>query len=180
LSRPEHRAAFGIQVLVGPTVLKNKIFHSMKNVFSLTLVAITMASLAMTPARPAATGDPCGVISLGSFKTDLSARAEVTSIPKESLIENFKAGIGFSGSEKCPGTFEITGLTLRIDAANDHNIEYDLDFVQKMQSMERYMLARYFNGAQKLTLSNITVQDADGASHTLPSVSFTISYADLD
>lgn len=138
------------------------------------LFAVLLVAFAGFAVTRSLIDQPCGVIALGNYKFDLSSAASNTEIPKAMLPESIKSGLSFSGTEKCPGSFEIVGFTLKIEAEREAAYQYDYDFVRKMQSMEDYMLVRYFNDAMKLHFTQIKVKDNMGNIMDVPSVSFAV------
>jgi hypothetical protein len=52
--------------------------------------------------------------------------------------------------------------------------EYDLELLKRMQSMEDFMLVRYFIDAEKLTLSFIQVKNTSGHVQTIPGLSVVL------
>lgn len=143
----------------------------MKNLFVIAIVLAAAVGISLT--SPAATGS-CGVLSLGTSKLDLSKSEVRTEISKASLVDNFKTGLVFNGSSKCPGTYEITDLHLEIIGARDVKYQYDFAFVESLKTMEEYMLVRYFNDALSLNFTKIKVKNSNGEIMELPAVSFTV------
>ncbi len=119
-------------------------------------------------------GDSCGVISIGNYKLDLSHGELVIEVPKENLVESIKSGLSFAGTSKCPGAYEIVAMELTIDAERDATYQYDHAFVIQMQSMETYMLVRYFNDAEKLNFNNIQVKNSAGEIIAIPDLSVIV------
>ena len=120
--------------------------------------------------------NPCGVFSLGKAKIELSkGERSAVVMSKDALVDAMQAGPKFAGTGDCKGTYEITDLRLRIATAKeDVNYDYDFQMIRKMQSMEDYLLVRFFNDAQTLYFSGITVKDASGSVMQVPDVSYTL------
>ena len=116
----------------------------------------------------------CGEISMGKYKLDLARGEMQTDISRDALVANFKAGLSFKGSSKCPGTYEIVDFDLKIDAMRDVQYNYEFGFVRDMQSMEDYLLVRYFNDALRLNFSNLRVENAAGRVLEIPTVTFVV------
>lgn len=137
------------------------------------LFAVLLVAFAGFAITRSLTDQPCGIVALGKTKVDLSA-AVVSEITKSNLPESIQAGLSFSGTDKCPGTYEVVSFTMKIDAEREASYEYDYDVVKKMQSMEDFMLVRYFNDAMKLHFTEIKVKDSAGNLMDVPTVSFTV------
>ena len=153
----------------------------MKKLFFFAMMLVAFTGMSLTSPITPGSGDPClagsqacGVFTLGKYKLDLSHGAATMEIPKAMLVESMKSGLSFAGTAECPGTFEIVNLQLSVDAAGDAKYTYDYELVQKMQSMEDYMLARYFNGAEMLHFNNIQVKDSAGEIITIVTVGVVV------
>jgi hypothetical protein len=146
---------------------KQKNSLHMKHLILAAVAAFSISSLAFT------TGDPCGVISLGAYKSDLTA-GTVTAIPKDKLVASVKEGISLAGTSKCPGTYSIIDMQLTIEAARDVRYEYNHATLAEMQGMDEFMLVRYFNDANKLIFHGIKAKNSSGEIIEFPSVSFSV------
>lgn len=135
---------------------------------------VAFAGMSLTSRISQSTSDPCGMITLGKYKLDLSRGAANMEIPKAMLTQSLKSGLSFAGTAKCPGAYEIINMQLTIDAARDAKYAYEFDFVKKLQSMEDYMLVRYFNDAEILHFNNIQVKNSAGEISTLPIVTVVV------
>jgi len=149
----------------------------MKPMYLVAITLLAFSGIAWTTSSfiPQEPGDPCGVVTLGKYKVDLTSGEMSAAIPKDALIENFKSGLVFVGSSQCAGTYEIIDMHLTIDGARDAMYEYDHDFVLQMQAMEPYMLTRYFNDALNLNFNNIKAKNSAGNIIEIPSVSFVVN-----
>jgi hypothetical protein len=147
----------------------------MKHLNLVLFALIAAAGISWTSSDTFPAGDtPCGVVAMGNYRMDLTKGEMSTQISRDMLIENFKNGLTFVGTSECPGTYQIIDMTLTIDAAREAVYTYDFDFVQQMQSMESFMLTRYFNDAQKLNFNNIKVKNSAGKILDVSSVSFVV------
>ena len=54
----------------------------------------------------------------------------------------------------------------------DVSYKYNFEMIHDMQSMEDYMLVRYFNDARTLTFRNIVVENAYSGRQMLPDVTY--------
>lgn len=121
-------------------------------------------------------GNPCGVFAIGSHKIDLAKGEKSTAITsRDALIDAVQTGFSFNGSGDCKGAYEIVDMKLRIATAKeDVNYDYAFDMISKMQSMEDYMLTRYFVDAKTLYFTNITVKNASGETMQIADVQFDL------
>jgi hypothetical protein len=123
-------------------------------------------------------GDPCGVFAIGTQKVDLSKGENMMTLPsKDLLIEGLQSGITFTGTADCGRTYTIVGMNLHIATAKEEvSYDYDFDMISKMQSMESYMLTRYFNDAVSLHFTDIRVADRWGEVMDVPDVTVLLSH----
>jgi hypothetical protein len=150
----------------------------MKQLKTLAYTLLTGSCLILSSAFVTSSSvDSCGVFTVGQLKIDLTkAERSTQALTLESLISNLKEGISFSGSQTCPGSYEITDMELLIMTdKEDVTDTYDFAMIRKMQTMENFMLVRHFGDARTLIFRDISVQNSTGDTMALPEVRISMN-----
>ena len=147
-----------------------------KNRFGVAVLAMLLLVTAAFVVPEEVVTDNCGVFALGEQKVDLSkGETSMQIVSRQDLVSNIKSGITYSGTQACPGQYKFLNMDLEISTdQEDVSYKYNFEMIRDMQSMEDYMLVRYFNDARTLTFRNIVVENENRGRQMLPDVTYRL------